>query len=191
MEHLVSENFKTIRDFKDNFLELQDHDLDRSTVRKVLIQHFQEIADKVLNLLTYPCETQYFEREIWDLKTFTLQAKLIEEEFTTAIKGNSNQVDSSEDISERNFVELNARFNEALMSTYQHLATVLQNLCLSSNIPMVDESMVKIVSWESLFESFVTNLSLDILCENLFKAISFGVSFVSQQVILVLDTLAR
>ncbi|KAL3008468.1 hypothetical protein AAZX31_07G033800 [Glycine max] len=145
MEHLVSENFKTIRDFKDNFLELQDHDLDRSTVRKVLIQHFQEIADK----------------------------------FTTAIKGNSNQVDSSEDISERNFVELNARFNEALMSTYQHLATVLQNLCLSSNIPMVDESMVKIVSWESLFESFVTNLSLDILCENLFKAISFGEKLVN------------
>ena len=87
-------------------------------------------------------------------------------------------------------MELNARFNEALMSTYQHLATVLQNLCLSSNIPMVDESMVKIVSWESLFESFVTNLSLDILCENLFKAISFGVSLVSLLVIFVLDTLS-
>jgi len=113
-------------------------------------------------------------------KTFTLQAKLVEEEFTMAIKGNSNQVDLSEDIfCERNSVELNARFNEALMSTCQHLATVLQNLCLPSNIPMVDESMVKIVSWESLFESFVTNLSLDILCQNLFKAISFGVSFVS------------
>lgn len=48
MEQLVSENFKTIRDFKDRFLELQEHDLDRSTARKVLIQHFQEIADKVL-----------------------------------------------------------------------------------------------------------------------------------------------
>ncbi|KAL2575217.1 hypothetical protein GLYMA_16G004800v4 [Glycine max] len=153
IEQLVSENFKTIRDFKDRFLELQEHDLDRSTARKVLIQHFQEIADK---------------------------AKLVEEEFTMAIKGNSNQVDLSEDIfCERNSVELNARFNEALMSTCQHLATVLQNLCLPSNIPMVDESMVKIVSWESLFESFVTNLSLDILCQNLFKAISFGEKLVN------------
>ncbi|KAG4379533.1 hypothetical protein GLYMA_16G004800v4 [Glycine max] len=137
---------------KDITLE-QEHDLDRSTARKVLIQHFQEIADK---------------------------AKLVEEEFTMAIKGNSNQVDLSEDIfCERNSVELNARFNEALMSTCQHLATVLQNLCLPSNIPMVDESMVKIVSWESLFESFVTNLSLDILCQNLFKAISFGEKLVN------------
>jgi len=74
-------------------------------------------------------------------------------------------------------VEVNARFNEALMSTYQHLASVLQSLCLPSNIPMVDESMEKIVSWESLFESFVTNLSLDTLCEDLFKVVSSGVSF--------------
>ncbi|TKY64312.1 Midasin protein [Spatholobus suberectus] len=154
MEQLVSENFKTIRDFKDHFLQLQAQDLDRSTVKEVLTQHFCEITDK---------------------------AKLIEEEFTTAIKGNSNQVDISEEdrFCERNSVELNARFNEALMSTYQHLATVLQNLCLSSNIPMVEESMVKIVSWESVFESFVTNLSLDILCENLFKAISFGEKLVN------------
>ncbi|CAJ1950871.1 unnamed protein product [Sphenostylis stenocarpa] len=153
MEQLVYENFKTIRDFKDNFHELQEQDLDRSTVREVLIQHFQEITDK---------------------------AKLIEEEFTTAIKGNFNQADLSEDtFCERNSVELNARFNEALMSTYQHLASVLQNLCSPSNIPVVDESMVKIVSWESLFDSFVTNLSLDTLCENLFKAVSFGEKLVS------------
>lgn len=112
------------------------------------------------------------------LKLFTPQAKLIEEEFTTAIKGNSNQVDISEDdiLCERNSVELNSRFNEAVMSTYQHLATVFQNLCLLSNIPMVEEDMVTIVSWESLFDSFVTSLSLDILCQNLFKAITFGVS---------------
>ncbi|RDX86825.1 Midasin, partial [Mucuna pruriens] len=156
MEQLVSENFKIIKNFKDHFLELQEQDLDRSTVKKVLIQHFREIIEK---------------------------AKLIEEEFTTAIKGNSNQVDLPEEdiFCERNSLELNARFNEALTSTYQHLATVLQNLCLSSNIPMVEESMVKIVSWESLFESFVTNLRLDILCDNLFKAIAFGVSFVSLQ----------
>ncbi|KAK8465039.1 hypothetical protein PHAVU_010G134100 [Phaseolus vulgaris] len=148
MEQLVSENFKTIRDFKDHFLELQEQDLDRSTVREVLIQHFLEITNK---------------------------AKLIEDEFTTVKHGNFDEVDLSGDIfCERNSVERNARFNEALMSTYQHLASVLQSLCLPSNIPMADESMEKIVSWESIFESFVTNLSLDTLCENLFKVVSFG-----------------
>lgn len=57
MEQLVSENFKTIRDFKDHFLELQEQDLDRSTVREVLIQHFLEITNKVLCILTYLCKT--------------------------------------------------------------------------------------------------------------------------------------
>ncbi|XP_029127909.1 midasin [Cajanus cajan] len=153
MEQLVSENFKTIRDFVDRFFESQEQDLDRSTVKKVLIQNFREITEK---------------------------AELIEEEFTTAIKG-SNQVDLSDEdrFCERNTMELNARFNEAIMSSYQHLATILQNLCLSSNIPMVEDSMIKIVSWESLFESFVTNLSLDILCENLSTAISFGEKLVN------------
>lgn len=57
IEQLVSENFKTIRDFKDHCLELPEQDLDRSTVREVLIQHFLEITDKVLGILTYPFET--------------------------------------------------------------------------------------------------------------------------------------
>ncbi|XP_052724837.1 midasin isoform X1 [Vigna angularis] len=148
MELLVSENFKTIWDFKDHFLELQEQDLDRSTVREVLIQHFLEITDK---------------------------AKLIEDEFTTARQGNFGQVDLSGDIfCERNSVELNAGFNEALMSIYQHLESVLQSLCFPSNIPMVDESIEKIISWESLFESFVTNLRLDTLCKDLFEVVSSG-----------------
>ncbi|XP_027334240.1 midasin [Abrus precatorius] len=151
MKQLVSDNFKTIRGFKDCFLELQQHELDRSTVKKVLIQHFQEIIEK---------------------------ANLIEEEFKTSLKANSNPVELSDEdrLSEGKTLELDARFSEALMSTYQHLATVLQNLCLSHNFPVVEveESMVKIVSWELLFESFVTNLSLDVLCENLFKTIALG-----------------
>ncbi|KAL2338821.1 hypothetical protein Fmac_013267 [Flemingia macrophylla] len=137
MNQLVSENFKTIRNFKDRFFE---QDLDRSTVKKVLIQPFQEITEK---------------------------AQIIEEEYTTAIKG-SKQIDISEE------EELNASFSEAIASTYQLLATILQNLYMSSNIPMVEDSMVKIVSWELLFESFVSNLCLDTLCKNLSKAISFG-----------------
>lgn len=52
MEQLVSENFKAIKDFKDHFLVLQEQDIDRSSVKNVLIHHFQEIIDKVFNLLT-------------------------------------------------------------------------------------------------------------------------------------------
>lgn len=112
---------------------------------------------------------------------------MIENEFTTVKQGNSDQVDLSGDIvCERNSEELNSRFNEALMSTYQHLSSVLQSLCSPNNVLMVDDSMEKIVSWESIFESFVTNLNLDTLCENLFKVVSFGVSFVSLHVFLVL-----
>ncbi|KAK7311671.1 hypothetical protein RJT34_09956 [Clitoria ternatea] len=149
MEQLVHENFKVIREFKQHLLELHEQELDRSTVKEVLIQHFQDIIDK---------------------------AELIDEEFSTAIEPNSTSVDSSE---EDRSGEIN-KFKESLKSTYQHLATVFQNLCCSSNIPMVEESMVNIGSWEILFESFVTNLSMDILCENLFKAIAFGVKLVNQ-----------
>ncbi|WVZ15742.1 hypothetical protein V8G54_013308, partial [Vigna mungo] len=148
MKLLVSKNFKTIRNFEDRFLKLQQQDFHRSTVREVLIQHFLEITDK---------------------------AKLIEGEFQTAIQGNFGEKGLSGDIfCKRNSVELNARFNEALMSIYQRLASVLQSLCFPSNIPMVDESMEKIVSCESLFESFVTKLSLDTLCKDLWNVISSG-----------------
>lgn len=50
MAQLVSENFKAINDFKEHFLALQELDIDRSSVKKVLIHHFQEITDKVFNL---------------------------------------------------------------------------------------------------------------------------------------------
>lgn len=51
MEELVSENFRAIKDFKEHFLPLQELDIDRSSVKNVLIRHFREIIDKV-NLLT-------------------------------------------------------------------------------------------------------------------------------------------
>jgi midasin len=52
MEQLVSENFKAIKDFKNPFLALQEQGIDRSSVKSVLIHHFQEIVDKVFNLWT-------------------------------------------------------------------------------------------------------------------------------------------
>lgn len=54
---LVSENFKAIKDFKEHFLVLQEQGINRSSVKNVLIRHFQEIIDKVFLLLTQPSET--------------------------------------------------------------------------------------------------------------------------------------
>jgi len=91
----------------------------------------------------------------------------------TAKNENSNPVDSSEKdhFYERQCAEPNARFDDALKSTYQHITSVLQSLCSPSTIP----SMINLGSWEL---QFVANLSLDMLCDDLFKTITFGVSFV-------------
>ncbi|XP_019425404.1 PREDICTED: midasin isoform X2 [Lupinus angustifolius] len=146
MEQLVCENFKAIKDFKEHFLAQWERDQARSTAKEVLILHFEEIIET---------------------------AKLIEKEFTTS---NSNSVDSyGEDrFCTQNLAELNAGFDEALTSTYQHISTVLQNLILSSNIPMVEDSVVNIASWEFIFDSIVTIVSVDKLCENVYKTIASG-----------------
>lgn len=83
-------------------------------------------------------------------------------------------------------MELNARFDEALKSSYQHIATVLQNLCLSSSIYNLEESTENFASWEVIFDSFVSILNLDWLCDHIFKTVTFGVSFASWLVILIL-----
>lgn len=49
MRQLVSENFKAIKDFNDQFLVRQEQGTDRSSVKNVLVHHFQEVIDKVFN----------------------------------------------------------------------------------------------------------------------------------------------
>lgn len=54
---------------------------------------------------------------------------------------------------------------------------MLENLCA----PMDEESMdggLEINIGECKFHPFVSNLKLDMLCDDLFKIITFGVSFV-------------
>jgi hypothetical protein len=74
---------------------------------------------------------------------------------------------------------------------------VLQSLCSPCTIPSVEETTKKIGSgkvlfdgsWKVLFdsfESFTSNLDFNILCDDLLKTITFGVSFVKSQVILIL-----
>ncbi|MCH86128.1 midasin, partial [Trifolium medium] len=165
MGQLVYDNFKAIKDFKNHFLVLQEQGIESSSVKNVLIHHFHEIIDK---------------------------AKIIEEEFTTAIKANSSPVGSSEKdhFCEIQCAEPNTRFDEAVKSTYKHIASVLQNLCSPCTIPSVEESMTKIGSgkvlfdgsWKVLFdsfESFTSNLEINMLCDDLLKTITFGEELVN------------
>ncbi|KAL1318551.1 hypothetical protein AAHE18_15G213600 [Arachis hypogaea] len=154
MEQLLTENFKALNVFNSRLLELWEHDPDRCKVKEILIHQFQEIIEK---------------------------AKLIEEELTIAKMESSIPVESSAKHSSdgKSCEELNADFDQALASTYKHIATVFQNLCLSSNIPTVEESLVNLGTGELLFQSFVANLSLDMLCDEIFKTVAFGEKLVN------------
>lgn len=115
----------------------------------------------------------------WVLHVLFLQAKSTEEEYTTAIKENSRHVDPSKKdrFCERQCMEPNARFDEALKSAYQHIASVLQNLCAPMDEKTMDEEL-EINIGECKLHPFVSNLKLEMLCDDLFKIITFGVSFV-------------
>lgn len=106
-----------------------------------------------------------------------MQAKLVEEEFTSALNANYTLKDLSDEdrFCKRNSAALSAGFDLALNSTYKHVEDVLQKLCLSSNIIGAEES-INISSWKLLFVDFVADLSMDKLCEKVFKTIILGVS---------------
>lgn len=86
-------------------------------------------------------------------------------------------VSENASVCKRNFVLPNAEFNEALTSTYGHIEEVLKKLCSSSTLFHAEDSM-NLSSWKSLFVDFVADLRLDVLCEKVFKTVTFGVSFV-------------
>ncbi|XP_058750373.1 midasin-like isoform X2 [Vicia villosa] len=153
MQQLVSENFKAIKDFNDQFVVRQEQGTYGSSVKNVLVHHFEEVIDK---------------------------AKSTEEEYTTAIKANSRHVDTSKKdrFCERQCAEPNARFDEALKSTYQHIASVLQNLCAPMDEETMDEEL-EINIGECKLHPFVSNLKLEMLCDDLFKIITFGEKLVN------------
>jgi midasin len=69
-------------------------------------------------------------------------------------------------------------FVEALNSTFEHITDALQRLGSStSGHKLPEESMGNITSWKFLFDSFVVDLRLDLLCDKLFKAIFCAVSY--------------
>lgn len=49
MQQLVSENFKAIKNFNDQFVVRQEQGTDGSSVKNVLVHHFEEVIDKVFN----------------------------------------------------------------------------------------------------------------------------------------------
>ncbi|KAL4625562.1 hypothetical protein ACB092_05G035400 [Castanea dentata] len=66
-------------------------------------------------------------------------------------------------------------FVEALNSTFEHITDALQRLGSSSsgqNLP--EESVGNITSWEFLFDSFVVDLRLDLLCDKLLKTMFYA-----------------
>lgn len=69
-------------------------------------------------------------------------------------------------------------FVEALNSTFEHITDALRRLGSSSpgqNLP--EESVGNITSWEFLFDSFVVDLRLDLLCDKLLKTMFYAVSY--------------
>jgi midasin len=47
MEQLVSKNFLAIKEFEEHLLAFHKQDVDRSSVKEVLLSHFEELFDKV------------------------------------------------------------------------------------------------------------------------------------------------
>lgn len=56
---------------------------------------------------------------------------------------------------------------EALNSTFKHITDVLQKIGSSSGCSLPEESVGNITSWKFLFELFVADLRLDLLCDKL------------------------
>lgn len=69
-------------------------------------------------------------------------------------------------------------FGEALNSTFEHITDALKKLGSSSTgYSLPEESVENITSWKFLFDSFVADLRLDLLCEKILKTIICAVSY--------------
>ncbi|KAG7997478.1 hypothetical protein I3843_01G213100 [Carya illinoinensis] len=88
------------------------------------------------------------------------KGRLIEEEYTSMLSADAH--------TEGNCFE----FGEALNSTFEQITNVLQKIgSSSSDRSLPEESVGNITSWKFLFESFVADLRLDLLCDKLLETI--------------------
>ncbi|PON47074.1 Midasin [Parasponia andersonii] len=140
MEELVSNNFHILTEFA-NHLALYEEDVDRSSVKKTLLGHFEEVLQK---------------------------GRLVEEEFISTVKGKNVSVGTPDECTcQRMYSELEAEVFQGIKSTFEHIKEAMEF------IP-ADEILGSISSWRFLFESLVTNLSYEHLCNKLLSVISFA-----------------
>ncbi|KAL5579519.1 hypothetical protein UlMin_011961 [Ulmus minor] len=142
MEELVSMNFLVLTKFEKHLLALHEEDMDRSSVKETLLGHFKEVLKK---------------------------GRLVQEEYISASKGKNELIDISDGGSFHGiYSKLNSEFLEAFKSTFKHIVETIQRLCRSCNDQSLsNKSLGNITSWKFLFESLVTNLSLDDLSNKL------------------------
>lgn len=110
-----------------------------------------------------------------ELKLFVLlQGKAMAEQFNNALEGRSELSPCDE-----NHSELEAGFSGAFERTLKHIMDAFQKLGPLNNTCALSEwSSDNITSWKVLFESYVMNLQLDSICDELHKTIFYAVSFV-------------
>ncbi|KAJ7963223.1 Midasin [Quillaja saponaria] len=153
MEQLVSQNFLTIKDFEVRLRLLRLQNVERSSVKDVLLCHLEEVIKK---------------------------ARVIEEELNSAVRVNYKLVDPVDDVNMCNDKCSDSKgFDEAVKGTFEHIENSLQHLFSSSDLHAVEESMVNITSWEFLFHTFASNLGLDSLSDMLLKTIVCGEKLVN------------
>ena len=94
------------------------------------------------------------------------------EEFNCILEGRSELNPCDE-----NYSELEAEFSGAFGRTLTHIMDAFQKLGPLKNGCAVSEwSPDNITSWKVLFESFVMNLRVDSICDELHKTIFYAVS---------------
>lgn len=73
---------------------------------------------------------------------------------------------------------LEAGFSEAVKESYRHILEAFHSIGTgNSGDSFSVESLGNITLWKALFETYVANLRLDIICDAVVKAIDFAVSY--------------
>ena len=100
-----------------------------------------------------------------------LQAKNVENDFYST-NGDRHSV-SSEDLS-----CLEAGIGASLHDIFRYIGNALQELGSWSNKDLSDDALSEVSAWKLLFDSFASDLRLELIIQELDKLISYAVSFI-------------
>lgn len=74
---------------------------------------------------------------------------------------------------------LEAGFSEAVKETYKHIVEALHSIGTWNSADTFSvQSLENITLWKGLFETYVANLQLDVICDAVVKAIELAVSYI-------------